>query len=219
MTCRARGSTGKNLIHSSLTGEVTRDVAYTYDRDRVLTATTSSTLSYMSKLERWTYDDERGHVLRYERDDAPQPTLDGKPDYIEIYTYADNGQLLRMDRDRDGDGMIEPSDYDTFTYDAYGCIATKSDGSSGYRDLQRYTLNPACKPLEIDHDTNSDGAIDYTETWTYLYNVLPNDYHNSNDGRGYWSYDDQRRLTADTMQTQLINGSIDENSYSYDCGM
>lgn len=185
-----------------------RTYAYTYRRDRVETVTAKDVVGTWGMRDRYTYDDEHGQLVLFERD-AGDGAPDGTPNYREFDTRTADGRLTRIDYDDNADGTGDR--YALFTTDAYGCTVGEDYFSSTVRDRITLENNPACKVIEADHDIGADGTIDNVETWTYgPDNVSPHEWHD-NTGSSYWYYDGQGRLM------QFVGSAAHRETYHYDC--
>jgi hypothetical protein len=187
---------------------IDEDDTFTFRRDRVATIVAKDRTGAVIGGARYTYDDESGDLVRYERDAAA-----GVAAEIDLFTYT-NGLLSRMEIDAGADGNIDETD--TYTYDSHGCIATSDSVGRLGHNRSTYRVNAACKIVEADEDSGADGTIDCIDTWSWWKDVYPDTFLSCDGTRTTWLYDDQWRLRQYTTSNGTA-ASTETDTYLYDC--
>lgn len=188
----------------------------TYDsNDRVLTQTwvDDGTPSERDTIVR---DDQHRMIRREVESSKP---FDHQPDYVEHWAYDARGLPIAMTADRDG--APDDTTYASFTYDASGCLRTRTEADQGSRRVVTLVTRPEdCEVLSISiaPDSESTKIRSYTHTRDAADRLVKIEAFDVNGAivvtqlLGYDAQD--RQITEDTT----VGAREDHLTYDYTCG-
>ncbi|MBN2718791.1 MAG: hypothetical protein JXX14_23295 [Deltaproteobacteria bacterium] len=159
-----------------------------------------------------------------------EPLFDGKPDAAVIYEYNDANRLIHKTIPADNSEDAQLTWH--YQYNLKGQVANKklmSNDTQKLLELAQYRYDNVGRLVQINRDSDGDGALDWWRTIAYSRNRANNpvktvktreDVEGNLDAVNVFEYDAQGRLVKE-LETLSLGADIDPVTntyfYNYDC--